>query len=372
MNIEIINPLETIIPGVSPQPSTPLVAQPVYGDMNGFVRPTPENTTESVSTSVVFGAPYGQQNNTPHGQENASYGQQHEGVPQQSQSHETPQPEQQSPIQQEKLPHDPDPQQETSLCDTDSRYTDVAANLPTGLCLVPYTRLSVRPLQLTDHIKLGSGTRIGSYRIICEAIGACIDRDWRSLPFSDFIYIAYWLRLNSYKENRFSIEWTCDNRDHNREVFTGKVSQNTLKNTTLVEKADLRINVIDYDKLLPLTQELYKFGIVCKAPSVDDFLFTLENMEMVSSEDALYFDLATALSTKHGDTLVKRVAFLKNMVASTPEETAMDIIAKLQDVVSIVNACGVVQYFNVVCKHCGHTSSKEAEVDLLTFFPFGK
>lgn len=372
MNIEIINPLETIIPGVSPQPSTPPVAQPAYGDMNGFVRPTPENTTETVSTSVVFGAPYGQQSATPSGQQSNS---QQENVPygqQQSQPPETPQPEQQSPIQQEKLPHDPAPQRETSLCDTDSRYTDVAANLPTGLCLVPYTRLSVRPLQLTDHIKLGSGTRIGSYRIICEAIGACIDRDWRSLPFADFIYIAYWLRLNSYKENRFSIEWTCDNRDHNREVFTGKVSQNTLKNTTLVEKADLRINVIDYDKLLPLTQELYKFGIVCRAPSVDDFLFTLENMEMVSSEDALYFDLATALSAKHGDSLVKRVAFLKNMVQSTPEEVAMDIIAKLQDVVSIVNSCGVVQYFNVVCKHCGHTSSKEAEVDLLTFFPFGK
>lgn len=261
---------------------------------------------------------------------------------------------------------------EPSLCDKDSRYLEATNLLPTKMLLYPFDRISVRPLQITDHIKIGSGTKTGSYRLICEAVGACIDRNWQGLAMTDFIAIAAWLRLNSYRETPFSLEWTCTASEHNREVFTGKVGEETLKNTSVFTKSDLKITPIDEERLVSLTTELARHNIFCSAPTVADFLFTLESDIIQHTEDAFLFDLATSLSPQHGKTLKDRLNFLKQYVEVTDNDTAMAVVSLLQQVTEVFESCGVVQNFNVVCKHCGEQGEKQVEIDLLTFFPFGK
>lgn len=261
---------------------------------------------------------------------------------------------------------------EPSMCDTDSRYVEATNLLPTRMLLYPYDRVSIRPLQITDHIKIGSGTKTGSYRLVCEAVGACIDRNWQGLALADFITLAAWLRLNSYRETPFSLEWTCTAKEHNREVFTGKLDEQTLKNVSVFNKNDLKITPIDEERLVAITSELAKYGIFCSAPTVADFLFTLESDIMQHTEDAFLFELATSLSPQHGKTLKDRLNFLKHYVEVTDSDTAMTVVSLLQQVTEVFEACGVVQTFNVTCKHCGEQEEKQVEIDLLTFFPFGK
>ena len=261
---------------------------------------------------------------------------------------------------------------ETSLCDTDSRYHDLTDNLPTQFVFYPFDRLSVRPLQLADHIKLGSGSKVGSARTICEGIGATIDRDWLNLAFADFIFIAFWLRVNSYQENQYSLTWMCEGREHNRKVFLGELPEATLKNTSTISKADVKVNTIDFEAIEPLAQKLSQYGIFITAPTVRDFLFFVEHSNEMPDDIAFYIDAAGVLSPAHGKTVRDRVDFLINMVNTKPEAESMEVLQLLDKVSDIVSNCGVRQAFEVACSHCGEKGVKEVEIDLLTFFPFGK
>lgn len=261
---------------------------------------------------------------------------------------------------------------EASLCDTDSRYHDLTDNLPTQFVFYPFDRLSVRPLQLADHIKLGSGSKVGSARTICEGIGATIDRDWLNLAFADFIFIAFWLRVNSYQENQYSLTWICEGREHNRKVFLGELPEDTLKNTSTITKADVKVNSIDFEAVEPLAQLLSEKGIFITAPTVRDFLFFVEHGSELPDDIAFYIDAASVLSPAHGKTVRDRVDFLINMVNTRPEAESMEVLQILNEVSGIVSNCGVRQAFDVVCSHCGEKGVKEVEIDLLTFFPFGK
>lgn len=261
---------------------------------------------------------------------------------------------------------------EASLCDTDSRYHDLTDNLPTQFVFYPFDRLSVRPLQLADHIKLGSGSKVGSARTICEGIGATIDRDWLNLAFADFIFIAFWLRVNSYQENQYSLTWICEGREHNRKVFLGELPEDTLKNTSTITKADVKVNSIDFEVVEPLAQLLSEKGIFITAPTVRDFLFFVEHGSELPDDIAFYIDAASVLSPAHGKTVRDRVDFLINMVNTRPEAESMEVLQILNEVSGIVSNCGVRQAFDVVCSHCGEKGVKEVEIDLLTFFPFGK
>lgn len=402
---ETFDPTESIIPApVQPSPSEavqPQVAPTAHGVIGDFVRPTPDNivasshTTKerSVQYGVIAEAPvqtahapeeqpehwfrekrrpldlhmrkYPDQPNAAHGDLNP-----HPHISEhQRTSFEQPTP---APTPQRASVEQPYTEYESSLCDKDSRYVEATNLLPTRMLLYPYDRISVRPLQITDHIKIGSGTKTGSYRLICEAVGACIDRNWQGLAMTDFIAIAAWLRLNSYRETPFSLEWTCTASEHNREVFTGKVGGETLKNTSVFTKSDLKITPIDEERLVSLTTELTRYNIFCSAPTVADFLFTLESDIIQHTEDAFLFDLATSLSPQHGKTLKDRLNFLKQYVEVTDNDTAMAVVSLLQQVTEVFESCGVVQNFNVTCKHCGEQGEKQVEIDLLTFFPFGK
>lgn len=261
---------------------------------------------------------------------------------------------------------------EASLCDTDSRYHDLTDNLPTQFVFYPFDRLSVRPLQLADHIKLGSGSKVGSARTICEGIGATIDRDWLNLAFADFIFIAFWLRVNSYQENQYSLTWMCEGREHNRKVFLGELPETTLKNTSTISKADVKVNTIDFEAIEPLAQKLSQYGIFITAPTVRDFLFFVEHSNEMPDDIAFYIDAAGVLSPSHGKTVRDRVDFLINMVNTKPEAESMEVLQLLNKVSDIVSNCGVRQAFEVACSHCGEKGVKEVEIDLLTFFPFGK
>lgn len=377
------DPTESIIPApvqaaAFPEETSPQVAPVAHGVIGDFVRPSADNVVASSHTTKERSVQYGVvREEAPAQPVNVNTG-----------AAEAPQPwgrgtkpldlhmrkyaEQPNIVQEAPQPLTQPVEYEQSMCDTDSRYVEATNLLPTRMLLYPYDRVSIRPLQITDHIKIGSGTKTGSYRLVCEAVGACIDRNWQGLALADFITLAAWLRLNSYRETPFSLEWTCTAKEHNREVFTGKLDEQTLKNVSVFNKNDLKITPIDEERLVAITSELAKYGIFCSAPTVADFLFTLESDIMQHTEDAFLFELATSLSPQHGKTLKDRLNFLKHYVEVTDSDTAMTVVSLLQQVTEVFEACGVVQTFNVTCKHCGEQEEKQVEIDLLTFFPFGK
>lgn len=399
----VFDPTESIVPGAPTSQAASIgnhtVAPVAYGVVGDFVRPNPDNTLSSEHTSkqrpnVQYGTPIVPEGHAATAQQKGyepsehwfrekrkvldlherKYAQEDYGNPAPGKPYGDPEPPATATreVRYAEAPFAPAEAYEPSLCDSDSRYVEATNLLPTRMLLYPFDRVSIRPLQVTDHIKIGSGTKTGSYRLICEAVGACIDRNWQGLALTDFIALSAWLRLNSYRETPFSLEWTCTARDHNRDVFTGKVGQETLKNVSVFNKNDLKITPIDEDKLVAITSELAKYNIFCSAPTVADFLFTLESDIMQQTEDAFLFELATSLSPQHGKTLKDRLNFLKQYVGTTDGDTAMTVISLLQQVTDVFEACGVVQTFKVACKHCGEQEEKQVEIDLLTFFPFGK
>lgn len=256
--------------------------------------------------------------------------------------------------------------EEVSKAETDAAYYGIQADVPSKLAFAPYSKLSIRPYGLAELFKIGAATKGGRVHYIVEAVGATLDRPVMSGALMDFWFCAYWLRTMSYKSSPLTITWSCEAHKHYRDVELEKVPADTLMNTTLITKSDIKVEPIDIAALEPIAKELVEFGVQLAAPTVSDFLERLD-MDVDDEMEFLIDSFAVYLNVVHGKKLIDRVGFIRGLISSV---NGMRIIELLQQAQTLLDAGRVLESLQGTCKHCGEVQKVEVEVDLLSFFPF--
>ena len=259
------------------------------------------------------------------------------------------------------------PPVETTLAETDARYYSVQTEVPSQMTTYDFNLMSVRPYQLPEMIKLGAASRSGKLRYVVEAVGATTDRPVMGLTMMDFTYLCYWLRLMSYKTKPFTVFWSCEASVHYQEVMAKRQDEKTLQNQTVMTRSELVVNLLDVEKIAPITKALVEqHSIAMQAPTVADFLEALEVTDWTDEETYL-IRYAGCLHTTHGRTLRDRCRFLANL----PPETGGAALELLSDARRVIDQAGVVERVTATCNQCGEVQEVALSVDLLSFFPLG-
>lgn len=108
--------------------------------------------------------------------------------------------------------------------------------LPSNYHYYDFKELRVRPFVWVDVRDLGIARANNNMRYLLEVVGRCISVPLRVLTVGDFIYICYWLRLNSYPKSPVVVTWGCRYCEH--ENLT-KIHTRSVKIIELEEKLDL-------------------------------------------------------------------------------------------------------------------------------------
>lgn len=259
------------------------------------------------------------------------------------------------------------PAEETTLSESDSNYFGFHFDTPSGMTFYEFNKLSVRPFQVKEIIKLGAAKKSGKIQYVIEAIAASIDRPVYALTVADFYALCYWERIQSYQTRPFTVFWQCDNPEHVASVVSDptSVAPDTLNNQTVLHRSDLRITPLDTEALKPIAEKLSALGIALYMPSVADLVETLETASKWDDTAAFLAPLAACLHVHHGKKLADRIRFLNDL----PNETGGLILELLDEAKVVIDKAGVVEAVKAQCSHCNEVQEVVLSTDLLSFFP---
>lgn len=81
-------------------------------------------------------------------------------------------------------------------------------DLPSRFIPYDFDELLVRSFNVPDLINLATAQNEGSFSAILDVIDGCVSEDIRNLTYSDYRFIMYWIRLNSYQKSPYKLPWT--------------------------------------------------------------------------------------------------------------------------------------------------------------------
>lgn len=276
----------------------------------------------------------------------------------------------QPPTNQTAPPDVMDDDSEKVLAHTDSRYFDIGDELPSRMAFYPFDHLSIRPYTLSELFKLGAASKSQKVRYVVEAVAATIDKPIDNVLYCDFIYMCFWLRTMSYKKMPFTLTWLCEATSHQYSVLEEGVPKETLKNEILIARRDIRVSLLDKDKVEKSIETLFNEKVVVYPQTVATYL-ELDSIAQseVDPEDAFLYPYASILSGHHhGKSVKARVAFLRSL-QDNPK--GIDLFEELETVSNHFKTLGVHESVQVECAHCKVKQEVTPQVNLLSFFPFG-
>ena len=100
----------------------------------------------------------------------------------------------------------------------DANYWEVT-DIPTKYKLYPVgTHIMVRPLKVLDVKKLTSMSEENAEYVIRDILRKCVRGiDINELYSADKIYMIFWLRANSFRDNRYVVDFVCEKCDSDSE-----------------------------------------------------------------------------------------------------------------------------------------------------------
>jgi len=237
-------------------------------------------------------------------------------------------------------------------------YYDIDT-LPTGYKLYPEgTKIVARPLKVLEIKKLTAITEYNADSIINDVLRKCIRGiDINDLYVADKLYILFWLRANSFRDNKYTVDFVCDkcHKDSTYHFHIGNVNIDRIKPTYDPKK------VIELDS---------GDGVTIK-------YLTLKDEVMRSSFRDKYYDIIRE-SGEDVDDEVLSIAFMINTINGKEydplEKYEYVIDLDPQDYSTIVtyieeNSMGIKTYLTVKCELCGGESPTGLSFQPDFFFP---
>lgn len=177
--------------------------------------------------------------------------------------------------------------------------------LPSNYHYYDFKTLRIRPFVWADVRDLGIARSTNKLRFLLEVVARCIDQPLAELTLGDFVYICYWLRINSYPKSPVVVTWECRYCSH---LNTNKVHTKTVSILELEEKVEFDTerfeiprmrNYLEYttackDQPAELTQ-LLDVAMWIKADTLQDKLAILD-----AAPDLELFETARSLRIEVG------------------------------------------------------------------------
>lgn len=203
---------------------------------------------------------------------------------------------------------------------------------------------------------IARGTKTDSiHKLISEKVH---DFNAFELTVSDFWYLLYYIRINSFKSNPIKITWTCEKSDPSTDKLCGA------SNSTELTKDQLIIKEIDPDLVEPISITLPDFGEV--------------NVCLPrTGKDAEAEEVVSKLPGKHSDSdlWVARIAgliqnqksLLDNYMLVSQKFTADDLY--FLDAFNEEFKYGIVDQVNLKCSGCQEVSQINFRLSILDLVP---
>lgn len=260
---------------------------------------------------------------------------------------------------------------ERPMSEKDPAY--ISIGLPSNFQWYPFKHLSVRPLKVPEVKKMWTAHVTKSLRTMMEALAPCLDQDIFALTVGDVYSVMYWLRLNSYPKNPYTIKYSCQNPAHVERVAKPKKGEEIWGMDTLRNEAIVTGSQLEEVQMRPLEEigafvremELVKAGVAVYPSTVRDLveLDELANEEGFDPGDDLLCKYATYLDRRHGATLAERAKF---MLAD--DRIQPDSFVELEGLINAL-AHGVRETVNLTCGKCGASNRVLIPIDARTFLP---
>ena len=211
-----------------------------------------------------------------------------------------------------------------------------------------FTTLDVK--RLYDITK---GTKTDS---IEKLIGSKIDLNIEELTISDFWYVLYWVRINSFEKHPLKVEWTC------KKLKKGDTCSTV--NDSLIEGSNLVVEELDKEYKEPVTLKLPVHGdIKVKLRRVSDTIVADKLVDTkfngkASEGDQWFIKLASSID--NGQSLYENYL----LVSKLDPDDLMYL-----DSFESTYSYGVRTVVKVACKDCQEVSLIPFQIALEHFFP---
>lgn len=268
---------------------------------------------------------------------------------------------------------------------TRSDMFEIGQELPSKLSFYPFDNLGVRHFGILEHIKLRRSVTEENLRHQVDAMSTCQDHSAYDLSVGDFQFLMYWHRINDFKRTPYSVEWTCDDAQHEartlpayQEQYDKAIAEDaestmlkpleavTLKNLHMLQRSNMEVVMLDTAACQQFMDEFeLNYGFKLFPPMIRDVVFALEEDD-IDADLSSYNRYAGLLNPHiHGASLAERRHALVDYSVRNP---GLDIVTDFERWVRISDH-GVKENVQVVCKECGSKRSLTLRVDPFTFFP---
>jgi hypothetical protein len=268
----------------------------------------------------------------------------------------------------------PLPQSEKSHSETDSLYTPI--ELPSKFQFYSFKALSVRLLRGAEQAKFNRAYQENRIKYTVEAISATLEPGVSAFDLtpSDFYFLMYWQRVNSFTKSPQIISLICDNPEHVRRVMdptvpeAEKLGPDTLQISEFLNGTTLdttHLEELEFDSLVAGLEQ-YPLGVETMADIV-----ALEELIQDSVEGKAQND--NAFNPEYG-WLFSKACFLHRSLPIAKrikiiEEMSVDDMALLETYIDKVTNYGVAEYGTVKCRGCGASKRVKIAFDALSFLP---
>ena len=148
-------------------------------------------------------------------------------------------------------------------------------NLPSKFLPYSFSHIFIRKMKVGDWISLTNAVKHKNITLFLDALDPTLSIPIRDLTYPDFVWFAYWQRLNSFPKKPLNITW-----------ISKYGNENTLEVTnSLIKTNELNITLEDYE------EKIIKVGY--KIPTVRDYEVSMSNM--LSEEDLNLFNYSQYL-----------------------------------------------------------------------------
>ena len=250
-------------------------------------------------------------------------------------------------------------------------------DLPSRFNFYSFKELYGEPFKTKHITKLMQGQYERSLSTLVEVVDSVLStptgetRLAYELTYEDYVWVLYWLRLNSFTKNRMQVKYTCKNPEHIQKVESGEMPKESLKLVSIVETSSL---TTDYLEKVSFNKN--NFLPNCELP--EGFRIDVPRMKdvLAMSEDPRMF--ITVQGEQVPDAGYMRQASLSMMInwnnASWNErydfvgELSPDDFDTMMSLGKDIPAYGVKEYVTIRCPRCGAQYKVKTSIDARSFF----
>lgn len=255
-------------------------------------------------------------------------------------------PQNNTPVQEQVLDDSPAKMMNIrSTVEDESNFWEVT-DLPTKYRLYPEgTVIKARPLKVLEVKKLTSINEYNADQVINDILRKCIRGiDVNELYISDKLYLIFWLRANSFRDNEYVVDFACpkcqkESNYHfnidcvNIDPIKDGYSEKTIMKLSNGDEITLRLLKVKDEIGIDSFKDRYESIITSSGDEVEDELLGLSFM-------------IETINGKHLDPLTKY-----NYLLGLNAQDYSNIDTYVNE-----NIVGVKPYMNVTCNQCGGES----------------